>query len=178
MCLIIIIIRQRFAIPIRIVMQAQPVQSYGTPVVVVQPSASANPSGAYQSNRSALPTFEHVVVGSWKDDLCNCCSQIIPSCMMAFCCSCILAGQLAERVGMTKCFNIACGYTTLVVILVICVLAGVDGRLLLIIWPFATFMVYSLRKKIREMFTIPGDECSDCTLACCCAPCALAQVHC
>lgn len=148
----------------------------GRPAPVVAQPISPPPNVTADGNRCSLPTFEHVPVGNWRDDLCGCFSQVVPSCMMAFCCSCVIAGQLAERTGLTKCTVMCCGFTTVVIILVILVIFGITDFILLLIWPCAFLMVYMLRTHIRNMFAIPGDGCNDCLTACCCAPCALAQV--
>ncbi|EOD29115.1 hypothetical protein EMIHUDRAFT_234042 [Emiliania huxleyi CCMP1516] len=131
--------------------------------------------------------------GAWSSDICDCCSQCIPTCFMACCCEPCALGQLAERLkrnGSPLCGNPSCGYWRIMLALFFCSLV-VSWQPLVPVWTWYLYFVVSVatgilvRKSLRVYYSIPGPDCcpSECCRPCddfftmwCCGPCAVAQM--
>ena len=95
-------------------------------------------------------------VGPFKHTLCGCCDDM-PSCLMSWLCPCVQYGQNYEQLHKDGCLQ--------------------QGLLFLVLGWFGVPCIIhmGLRKQIRQKFNIPGDDCDDFLLTCCCGCCALAQ---
>lgn len=97
--------------------------------------------------------FEH---GPWVHGLCGCTSDI-PSCLMSWCCPCIIYGQNYEQIHKDGCLM----QGLIFAILMSCGLS--------------CLVHMNLRANIRNKFNIIGGQLGDFLVTCCCPCCALAQ---
>ncbi|PIA45470.1 hypothetical protein AQUCO_01700773v1 [Aquilegia coerulea] len=96
----------------------------------------------------------------WSTDLCTP-GHSLTTCFLSCCLPCITFGQIAEIVdeGQTSCITQGLFYGMLMSVQCHCLLSS------------------SYRGKLRYKFGIPGDDCGDFCVHCCCEPCALIQEH-
>jgi len=90
--------------------------------------------------------------GDWQHGLCGCCDNC-KTLLCVWCCPCIVAGKIAEKVGENCCL---CGLSMFVPILNLICRAQVRG-------------------KVRDQKGIGGSFLGDLAYSCCCGPCALCQ---
>ena len=96
--------------------------------------------------------FDHFCSGKFEHDLFDCCGDI-GSCCFSWCCPCIVASQIATKIGHSEC----------------CYCLGV--------WCFGGCAVACLRGDFRKFRKINGGCIADCITSIWCTPCALTQMH-
>jgi Cys-rich protein (TIGR01571 family) len=134
--------------------------------------------------------------GHWKAGLFHCCDDRMATCGLAFFLPCVAIAQIFARMGTPR-------YWGMVLVLVWAWLTMIAASVLFIIplptssdsddpetrerhltglalpimalWGGHALSVVVIRRTIRETFNIPAVECSDCVIAWCCTPCAIAQ---
>ncbi|KAI4365836.1 hypothetical protein MLD38_021787 [Melastoma candidum] len=99
-------------------------------------------------------------LGIWSTGLCGCFEDFSNCCITCWC-PCVAFGQNAEVIdrGNTSCANAGCIYYLL-------------GH-----FAFNAMYACTYRSKIRGQYSIPGDQCTDCCVHCCCPLCAICQEH-
>ena len=98
--------------------------------------------------------------GDWTTGLCSCFEDPM-NCCITYWCPCVTFGQSVEILdrGQTSC---VCSGA------VCCLLAQIYSSC----WYTCTY-----RSKLRNQFSIPGDQCEDFCIHCWCQPCALCQEY-
>ena len=115
-----------------------------------------------QPNQIAQPN-------NWKRGLFSCCNAGVSwSLCKAFCCPCVLFGELAQQTGYGNCC--ACGVAYCVLFAPIAFAATFVGAM-----DFSCIVHRGLRKKIRELKGLPLKPWNDCFVTWFCGCCALAQ---
>jgi Cys-rich protein (TIGR01571 family) len=114
------------------------------------------------------------LTNDWTDSLFNCFSQIIPSCVMAFSCPCILMGQISEAVHFAPCICVCMGYSSLLFTFIIISAYHYTG--LLIIWGISAVLVCLIRQQVRKYHFMRQNTFEDVAVSCFCSACALSQV--
>jgi len=122
-------------------------------------------------------------VGRFKDGLCDCCNNMLPSCCMGCWCNCILLGQIWEKLGRGKCWAVV--VTFLLLWLIYCIMGAVlpdmQGIIGIALWVTACVFTCNARQDIIHKYQIQNDGnctdgCGNCCVSCCCIPCALCQM--
>ena len=127
--------------------------------------APPNVTGTY-----ALPDHS----GQWRDGLCDCFSNIFPSCFMSFFFQCVILGQVSENIHFAPCGFICCGYIGFVILFLI--LGGYYFGLQVLIWVCVGFLIWGIRNQLRNTQRIPGNPCEDCLVSFFCQGCAVSQM--
>ncbi|KAL5715926.1 hypothetical protein ACHQM5_017682 [Ranunculus cassubicifolius] len=100
-------------------------------------------------------------LGDWSTGLCGCCED--PSnCCVTCCCPCIKFGQIAEVVDR--------GSTP-------CLFGGLVYCLLLACMGSQCIYSYGYRTRIRNLYSLKEEPCSDCCVHCWCERCAVCQEY-
>lgn len=137
-------------------------------------------------------------VGVWKDGLCSCTTNVAPSCGMSFCCQCVMAGQIAQKLYETgtedvnvltirslnipmlsSCNSLGPFHSVVgsyMFVLLIAYLCGTSWVFTLVLHGILIFSTYTLRRVMRHRYNIAGSWIEDILLAICCRPCTLAQM--
>ncbi|XP_027343917.1 protein PLANT CADMIUM RESISTANCE 3-like [Abrus precatorius] len=104
---------------------------------------------------------EKVGVGSWSTGFCDCFSDC-GACCLTLWCPCVSFGRIAEIVdrGSTSC----CLHGTLFYLL-----AGFTH--------FGGIYAWVYRTKLRKLYNIHGNECSDCLVSCFCPHLSICQEY-
>ena len=126
---------------------------------------------------ASLPGYEYSPVGQWRSSVLCWLEQIAPSCLMSLFCSCILAGQVSEKIRWQRCTWVVSIF--IAVVFVSLLLFAVIQNVYIYafcVWLFLFYLALSIRTRTRILFSIPGDPCSDCMISLCCACCSIAQV--
>ncbi|KAL5715927.1 hypothetical protein ACHQM5_017683 [Ranunculus cassubicifolius] len=97
--------------------------------------------------------------GEWSTGLCGC-SKDSSNCCITCCCPCVTFGQIAEVVDK--------GSTP-------CVVGGVIYGLILAFIGCPCIYSCGYRTKIRNLYSIKEDPCTDCCVHCWCECCAVCQ---
>ncbi|OQR86097.1 hypothetical protein ACHHYP_10972 [Achlya hypogyna] len=100
--------------------------------------------------------------GHWDAPLFGCFTDLVPNCLLAFCCPCVSFAQTLARVG-------AANYYPMLLILAICYMTWVGA---IIVWLFMWYFRFKLRRRLN----IPGNVGVDAIHTLCCCGCALAQM--
>ncbi|KAF3437875.1 hypothetical protein FNV43_RR20631 [Rhamnella rubrinervis] len=96
--------------------------------------------------------------GQWTTGLCGC-FEDPGNCFMTWCCPCVTFGERAEVLdgGTTSCCAAGCIY---------CIMGSC-----------AYMYTHTYRAKLRGLYSLPEEPCSDCCVHCWCAACANCQEH-
>ena len=103
-------------------------------------------------NLTVVSYLNHFCPGKFEHDLFDCCGDL-GSCCFSWCCPCIVASQIATKIGQSEC----------------CYCLGV--------WCFGGCAVACLRGDFRKYRNINGGCIADCITSIWCTPCALTQMH-
>merc|ERR1712126_100007 len=122
------------------------------PVEIPIQAAYAPGSEPIQTQPSATTNLLPQSTGKFEHDLFDCCGDI-GSCCFSWCCPCIVASQIATKIGQSEC----------------CYCLGV--------WCFGGCAVACLRGDFRKFRNINGGCIADCITSIWCTPCALTQMH-
>lgn len=131
------------------------------------------PTGLPSQLRNGVEGMEHATVGGWKDSTLNCLIQIIPSCCMSFYCSCVMAGQISQKLNVMQCRYVVLLFVIVYFLIIILDLAAIGA---LILWLMLAIFALILRLKTREILRIPGNVIVDFIISVFCTSCTLAQV--
>lgn len=112
--------------------------------------------------------------GHWRDGLCDCFTNIFPSCAMSFFFQCVVLGQISENINFAPCGIVCCGYVGLWILFLIlsAYLAGFQWAL----WISIAFLIWALRNHLRSTQRISGNPLEDCFVSFFCQGCAVAQM--
>jgi len=121
--------------------------------VTTQPLEVARPLINFVQVRTPTAVRE----SQWKDGLCDCSNNCMPSCCMSCWCPCVMTGQIREKLQIgsfskTVAVGLCCGL------------------------PFSNYYAYKARGIIRQRFHISGSSCVDCFVVHFCTVCALSQM--
>jgi len=156
-------------------------QPYGqTPMVAQAVPVNYIPQAQYAV--AAVPIgLIHPTRGAWSDGLCECFNDC-ESCLLAYLIPPILFGRNAKRSGLGEFGSSFMMYFVpwlLIIIMYVLFNNDVIGSWGAIIIPIAALICAilgcMLRGKLRQKYSIPGDQMEDMLMHCCCAFCALAQ---
>ncbi|KAE8995132.1 hypothetical protein PF010_g17105 [Phytophthora fragariae] len=119
-----------------------------------------------------------ITVGRWSNGFFNCCDDLIPNGLMAYCCPVISVAQITVRLGMARYSFFLVTHVALYLLGLVAASAG--NPLLLLLCALAgvvtTVSIACLRIKMRALFSIPGNILKDVVLVVFCRPCAIAQM--
>lgn len=144
-----------------------------------QQATFVNPTGIVQNNNInpvvpfGIPPSQY---GRWVDGLFDCGNQLLPSCLCAAFCPCIITAQVSEKLQWLSCCYVASAYITLCIVLFIIGIIIQSFQVYIICWIFMAVLSFQLRGKIRQVLAIPGSDGEDCLIACCCTCCNIAQL--
>ncbi|ETW03940.1 hypothetical protein H310_04355 [Aphanomyces invadans] len=138
-----------------------------------------------------------LVVGRWKADIFACCTDLVPNCLMTWCCPCISLAQTLHRVGMYTFNNVLLVYGALYLAQVVLYIfqsttsatmvyssSGWVYSSVSLVWSWlslaiqvlALVLVMVVRKRFRTAFQIPGSDIEDCCCSFWCSCCVMAQM--
>eukprot|EP01041_Mallomonas_annulata_P002530 gene2530-4924_t len=126
---------------------------------------------------SSIPGFEYSPIGRWSSRLFCCMGQLFPSLFMSTLCTCVMAGQVSEKLGLHRCRWVATVFAAVIFITTL-VYTQLPQLLIfvIVIWSFLFYLAMNVRTKTRDMFNIPGDSVSDSLSSCLCTCCVISQV--
>ncbi|KAK9277786.1 hypothetical protein L1049_007333 [Liquidambar formosana] len=123
-------------------------------------SEAFNPKSVSPPPPSFPPPQKQFPEGQWSTGLYDCCDD--PSnCFITCCCPCITFGRIAEIVDRGA---ISCKVAGLIYYALGTVGCG---------WLYGC----TYRSKLRGLFSLPEDPCTDCLLHWCCCVCSLCQEY-
>ncbi|GAB9470498.1 hypothetical protein Gpo141_00007742 [Globisporangium polare] len=164
------------------------------------PHSGVSMSMAQEGNQQIVNHRDQIETGCWTTSLRSICHDCVPNLLMAWCCPCISLAQVHVRLGLYEQYDFApryCHLTYLVGFLESLLFTsrtnyshdynedGVshEDTALAVVVPLVVFAVgqslfrssiWQARSNARTCFEIPGNCCSDCLIACCCAIAQLA----
>lgn len=99
--------------------------------------------------------------GQWSSGLCDC-FQDCGTCCCAWCCPCVVVGQLVEIIdqGITSCSSAGCLY---------CLLQSCTGM--------GCLYTCGYRARLRAKYGLSPEPCGDVCVDWCCLPCSLSQQY-
>lgn len=119
------------------------------------------------------PALDHDVPrGEFKDDLCDCTRNCMPSCWGSICCGgWIVMSQLCDRLGLApRSHVLAAG---LLLTLIGLVVNRLWFSLALCVCTYTSALL--IRRAVRKRYAIPGSCACDMLTSVCCASCVVAQ---
>ena len=122
-------------------------------------------------------TADFTSLTRWRDNLCNCWSQIYPSCVCSFMLPCVIVGDVTAKISYMPFFFSFSAFVVLyfVSLFLFATKNGLGGAL--ITWGFLALFVCSIRKRIRIQNNFPlGNDMEDCSNSCCCMYCVISQM--
>jgi len=158
--------------------QGMPMQQMGMGMPMQQMGMGMQPQYAV----AAVPLgVVHPTRGMWSDGLCDCFNDC-ESCLLSWVIPPYLFGRTVQRSGLGEFFPSFMMYfvpwLTLAVLWIIFFSRVVAGWALIvaIVGSIVCAIVGCLfRGRMRQKYSIPGDQMEDCCVHCCCVVCALSQ---
>ncbi|CAK4075808.1 unnamed protein product [Aphanomyces euteiches] len=141
-----------------------------------------------------------ILEGQWKAGICDCCSDLVPNCCMAYWCPCVSLGQTMARVEASGTTYMVIYGLLYLVYLGMSFSSAAEGNgwfsrndyynrynyheshftwksyVQCTAFVISTIVLMAARSSVRSRFNIAGDGCTDCICSCCCSCCVIAQM--